>query len=755
MLILSFGDLFIFTLTEWTKTLVRECYLIFFQLLDFFSMLILHFFFKPGHYSSTASYEPHLITASSTESFKAESPHSISSSPQLPPMATSYQQLQQQQPTTSPPSGITGNNLPQQVFSNVGNGISRRHHKTRLSSIVESTILSNEKIALSSVGGNVTSPRGSSNSIVISSSPMDSVRSPYYIPRSKSKDYFIAAEELPRGNGSKVLSFLARLLEIILYIPQLFINQKKIPLSKMDRIQMHQKITTGFFEDLLLMLLQFIDDIGDVFRLLLRFHIVAAFWTFLKAFSLFLPSNFLSNEGVDLRSFGEIVEDLGYPYQKYQLKTEDGYYLSLDRIPRPESTRAVYFQHGIMDSSYAWVASEQHSLALQAYDAGCDVFLGNFRGSSLDLIQLQKKEFENDRMLRTVEPLAGKDGVKVFQPKKKKDYWDYTFNEHAFQDVKAFVYKIHELKTKDMEQLALLPPPNRIFAITSSDSNSSSPSTATTKTTTQNLMPPHPSFSLTAVAHSMGAGSILAYIVHQRILNQPHYLSKAILLAPAGIHKQVPLIVTYVGIPLLKLVKWLHIPLRYLGFQTRNTKIIFTKIYQDIINHPGLRSLFAFIASYSVLGGETKSNPLQYIHNMVFHSFNATAIGVWEHLAQMASSNGKFQAFDYGSPEKNMEMYQQTKPLNFLDNYGLIDIPMHIIYSKKDKIIPEECVLQHYYAMNPENVRLSRFDQIGHIELTMNQNQNIISHILDLIMSRKVDIDIKREEFYSRIADIY
>lgn len=55
----------------------------------------------------------------------------------------------------------------------------------------------------------------------------------------------------------------------------------------------------------------------------------------------------------------------------------------MDRIPRKNSKNVVYFQHGIMDSSHPWVSQGENSLALRAYDAQFDVFLGNFRGSGI------------------------------------------------------------------------------------------------------------------------------------------------------------------------------------------------------------------------------------------------------------------------------------------------------------------------------------------------------------------------------------
>jgi lysosomal acid lipase/cholesteryl ester hydrolase len=45
-----------------------------------------------------------------------------------------------------------------------------------------------------------------------------------------------------------------------------------------------------------------------------------------------------------------------YPYRRYDVVTDDGYILSVDRIARPFTTRSMLLVHGIMDSSHAWVA---------------------------------------------------------------------------------------------------------------------------------------------------------------------------------------------------------------------------------------------------------------------------------------------------------------------------------------------------------------------------------------------------------------
>lgn len=54
----------------------------------------------------------------------------------------------------------------------------------------------------------------------------------------------------------------------------------------------------------------------------------------------------------------------------------------MHRIANPVCFDVVYFQHGVMDNSVAWVLhGPNHGLGqLTASELGCDVFMGNFRG---------------------------------------------------------------------------------------------------------------------------------------------------------------------------------------------------------------------------------------------------------------------------------------------------------------------------------------------------------------------------------------
>lgn len=532
-------------------------------------------------------------------------------------------------------------------------------------------------------------------------------------------------------------------------------KSKRSSYSQEDLVHHYEQITTGLFEDVRTNLLLFFDamfgwlrmTITSIFNRIAKFRIRSLIFFFIS-FPFYLPfyickviffpivliskigsfftkikkvkdisNKLISNKELDIRSVQEIIEQSGYPYEKHYVTTEDGYILLLERIPNKKSKNVLYLQHGIFDNSFAWIANgPAQSLAFAAYDQGYDVFLANLRG--------------NGERLHINENIS------------TKDYWSFSMNEHAFLDIPAFIQNIRKIKFKELL-------PN--FNLSKSSSSSNIKSNTTTSNTTSNTTTNSnggssniPSSSTSAnidnekidlnivsMAHSMGAAVLLMYIVRSRMLKKPHYLSKSILLSPAGYHKVAPKLVDILA-PLINIWLFLY-PIHVFRFPSESLKILIAKIYHDVMGNSPTKDLLVYLVSRYLLGGDIKNHPLTTIHNLAYNTFNGTSVKTYRHFWQIRKSR-KFESFDYG-PKKNLEMYGSKEPIDFLDHYDLIDIPIHFIMGLKDNLIDPANILKHYSTLKKYHPKYAflKASKNGHIEFTLGLDDQIRSYILNVL----------------------
>ncbi|XP_076892756.1 uncharacterized protein LOC143544559 [Bidens hawaiensis] len=399
----------------------------------------------------------------------------------------------------------------------------------------------------------------------------------------------------------------------------------------------------------------------------------------------------------DARTCRDVITELGYPYEAIDVVTKDGYVLLLERIPRSDSKKAVYLQHGVFDSSMSWVSNGiVGSPAFAAYDHGYDVYLGNFRG------RVSKKHINKKLSSR--------------------QYWRYSINEHGTQDLPALIEKINEVKTLELKSLSQ----------------------------TEESNPDQQPYKLCVICHSLGGAALLMYIITRRVENKPHRLSRTIMLSPAGFHHDSPFFFTVIEYSCLWLSPVLSPICPGLYVPTRFFRMLINKLARDLQNYPAVGGLVQTIMGYLVGGDCSNWVGVMGLPHYNMNDMPGVSFGVARHLAQIKHAK-RFVMFDYGSPEANMKAYGSAEPMDLGERYNLIDIPIDLVAGMKDKVILPSMIIHHYRLMKDAGVSASyKQFEYAHLDFTFSHREELLEYVMSRLLlvesKHRSSLKLKRKD---------
>jgi len=154
------------------------------------------------------------------------------------------------------------------------------------------------------------------------------------------------------------------------------------------------------------------------------FCLLTTAWAY-KPFQVGIPDYFMEffPKGIVPESMADFILPYGYPLEEHFVTTDDGYILTLYRIPHGVNNTndvaksPLLLQHGLLVDSASWVINDpSHGLGFIMADAGYDVWFGNSRGCAYS------------RKHTRLDPKTD-----------AKEYWNFSFHEMGYYDLPAVI----------------------------------------------------------------------------------------------------------------------------------------------------------------------------------------------------------------------------------------------------------------------------------------------------------------------------
>eukprot|EP00793_Prasinoderma_coloniale_P001919 PRCOL_00007282-RA len=362
----------------------------------------------------------------------------------------------------------------------------------------------------------------------------------------------------------------------------------------------------------------------------------------------------------------------------------------MDRLPNRGSRRVVYMQAGLLDSSVGWLTENcVSSPALAAWDRGYDVWLGNFRGWA--------------GARRHADP-----AVRDTQWR----YWNFSLDDHALHDIPAFMERIHATKCAELREAGAL--------------------------REEELRPgaPRP-YTVSVIAHSVGAAATLVYAVHERTHERAVPVDHMVLCAPAGFHMDIPLSIwlislvfgNYLTAPLVvRHISAVYIPSRVL-------RLLFRKVVHDLAHElDAVGELLGVVIGNVVFGGDASDWSLAASkRDYLVARMPGISIQLLLQL-QQSLRTGRFEMRDYGRAE-NLARYGSARPFDVGANYAALrGLPVDILAGTRDALTPAAMVRRHYELLLRAGVAASYQElDYGHLEFAIHVRDQFVGSLMAMM----------------------